>query len=70
MIDRALDLNFLRMIYWNSLFSVYLIFQDHLDATEEVALNFEDDEEILNRKKKFRSRKYYYFLILKWLTLK
>ncbi|XP_027057490.1 Golgi apparatus membrane protein TVP23 homolog B-like [Pocillopora damicornis] len=27
---------------------------DHLDATEDVALNFGDEDEILNRKKKFR----------------
>ncbi|KAJ7382598.1 hypothetical protein OS493_033955, partial [Desmophyllum pertusum] len=29
-------------------------FTDHLDATEDVALNFGDEDEILNRKKKFR----------------
>ena len=33
-------------------FSAY--FQDHLDATEDVALNFGDEDEILNRRKKFR----------------
>ena len=32
----------------------FQLFQDNLDATEDVALNFGDEEEVYNRRKKFR----------------